>query len=123
MSWRSKEIFLAFVFYLIIYYIDIQCILNKYTFIKNITSYIFLLVFKIVESVQCILNPFQDGPFQCYSRMGEGGKKAPSLICVAHIMKLETSSSPKDILKSEKKKQKKTLHSTPRHGDNFPSCN
>ena len=44
--------------------------------------------------------------------MGGGGKKAPSLICVAHIMKLETSSSPKDILESEKKNKKKlyTLH-------------
>ena len=52
----TKEIFLTFVFYLNI------CVLlhtlSKYIYFyisKNITSYNFLLVFKIVESLQCIL--------------------------------------------------------------------
>ena len=42
----SKEIYLTFVFYL-----------NAYFYIsKNITSYTFLLAFKIIKSLQCILN-------------------------------------------------------------------
>ena len=45
-----EEFFLTFVFYL-----NLQCI-NKYFYIsKNITSYKFLFVFKIVESLLCIL--------------------------------------------------------------------
>ena len=39
-------------------FISMYSVLNAHLYIlKNITSYTFLLVFKIVESLQCILNP------------------------------------------------------------------
>ena len=59
-----NEIFLTIVFYLNAY--CIQCIMySEYTcfYISiNITSYAFLLVFKIVENHQCILNCIEKLP-------------------------------------------------------------
>ena len=53
----SEEIFLTFLFYPVVY--SVLNTLSEYTHFcisKNITSYTFLLVFKIFESLQCILN-------------------------------------------------------------------
>ena len=65
-SWRKKGDFLYRLFcpkkvFLAFAFISIHSLLNtlsEYTYFyisKNITSYTFLLVFKIVESLQCIL--------------------------------------------------------------------
>ena len=68
-SWRKKGDFLYRLFcpkkvFLAFAFISIHSLLNtlsEYTYFyisKNITSYTFLLVFKIVESLQCILKIF-----------------------------------------------------------------
>ena len=51
-----KKLYLTYLFYLNVY--SVLNTLSKYTYFyisKNITSYTFLLVFKIVESLHCIL--------------------------------------------------------------------
>ena len=70
MSWNSQKkkegnfctvyfvwrIFLTFVLFPNVYCIQYTCKIYMYFYIsKNITSYSFLLVFKIVKSLQCIL--------------------------------------------------------------------
>ena len=74
MSWSSRKkkkraFFVPFIFPKEIFnicFISMYSVLNtlsEYTYFyisKNMTSYTFLLVLKIVESLQCILNPLQE---------------------------------------------------------------
>ena len=73
MSWSSRKKTRAFILsegiFFNIFYLNVQCI--EYTFgiytvfhIKSITSYIFLPVFKIFESFQCILTAVQNSQFK-----------------------------------------------------------